>query len=66
MPPIVGEFLLLVTSCVGLWKEEPQTARPMSFTWVSHIAANVLTRCKTLPNQSLFCEEVFHNTVYSL
>ena len=38
-------FISLVTSCVGLWKEEPQTAHPMSFTWAYHIAASVLTGC---------------------
>ena len=36
-------FISLVTSCVGLWGEEPQTARPMSFTWASQIAVSVLT-----------------------
>ena len=36
-------FISLVTSYVKLREEEPQTAFPMSITWASHIAANVLT-----------------------
>ncbi len=47
-PSVSVNFISLVTSCVGLQEEEPQTAPPMSFTWVSHIAASMLTECKTL------------------
>ena len=36
-------FISLVTFCVRLRKEEPQTAFSMSFTRASHIAASVLT-----------------------
>ena len=42
-------FISLVASCFGLWEEERQTAHPMSFTWVSHIAVSVLMG----PNQSI-------------
>ena len=45
-------FISLVNSYVGLWEEEPQTAQSMSFTWVSYIAASMLTGCSTLRNQS--------------
>ena len=38
-------FTSRVTSCVGLHDEEPQTTLPMSFTWASRIAANMLMRC---------------------
>ena len=38
-------FWFLVISCVRLQKKEPQTAFPMSFTWVSHIVASMLTGC---------------------
>ena len=35
-------FMTFVDSCVGLQEEEePQTAHPISFTWVSDIAASV-------------------------
>ncbi len=39
---LLVNFISLVTSCVGLQEEEPQTAHPMSFTWASHIAASML------------------------
>ena len=35
-------FISLVTSCVELRDEEPQTANPMHFTRASHIAASAL------------------------
>ena len=35
-------FLSLVTTCVGLQEEDPQTTLPMSFTWGLHIAASML------------------------
>ena len=38
-------FISQVTSCVRLREEEPQTAFPMSFTQVSHIATSLLTGC---------------------
>ena len=41
-------FISLVTSCVRLLEEEPQTAHLMSITWVSHIAANMLMGHYTL------------------
>ena len=41
-PNVSVNFISLVTSCVRLRKEEHQTAFPVSFTWVSHIAASVL------------------------
>ena len=40
---------ICITSCFGLWEEEPQTAHAMSFTWVYHIATSVLIELKTLP-----------------
>ena len=36
-------FISLLIACVGLREEEPQTVPSMSITWVSHIAASVLT-----------------------
>ena len=42
MPSASVNFISLVTSGVGLQEESSQTARPMSFTWVSHKAASVL------------------------
>ena len=36
-------FISLVTFCVGLREEEPQTAHPMAYTWASHIAGSVFT-----------------------
>ncbi len=38
---VSGNFISLVTSCIRLREEEPQTAFPVSFTWVSHIAATM-------------------------
>ena len=35
--------LPVVTFCVGLQEEEPQTTHPMSVIWASHIAASMLT-----------------------
>ena len=32
-PSVSVNFTSLVNSCVGLQKEEPQTAQPMSFIW---------------------------------
>ena len=53
-------FISVVTSCTGLWEEEPQTAHPTSFTWASHIAASMLmgrtlrsTQSINQPTQSL-------------
>ncbi len=52
-PELSFEMALLVTSCVGLRVEEPQT-------WVSHIATSVLTGFKFYPiNQ-------FHNLIREL
>ncbi len=53
-PSVSVNFISLVTSCVGLWEEEPQTAHPMPFTWASHIATILLTGRWTLPSQSIF------------
>ncbi len=44
-------FILLLTSCVGLQEKEPQSAYPMSSLWASRIAARVLSR-HTLPSRS--------------
>ena len=44
-PSVSVNFISLVTSCVWLQEEEPQTAHPMSCTWASHIAACMLTGC---------------------
>ena len=41
-PRVSVNFVSLFTSCVGL-QEEPHTAYSMSFTWVSHIVASMLT-----------------------
>ena len=38
-------LMSLVTSCDRLLEEKPQIAFPLSFTWVSHIAASVVTGC---------------------
>ena len=40
---LVSDFISLVTSCLGLEEEEPQTAHPKSLTCASHIAASELT-----------------------
>ena len=61
------KFISLVTSCVGLLGEEPQTAHLMSFTYnvlyISHIAARMLTAYYTLPNdQSQYNIVVGHIT----
>ena len=51
-PSVSGNFISPVTSCLVLQEEKQQTGHPMSFTWASHIAASVLTRRQTLPNQT--------------
>ena len=56
-PSMSVNFISLVTSRDVLREEEPQTAHPMSFTWVSHIVASVLTGHQTLPKQSFNCHE---------
>ena len=48
----VFNLISLVTSCVGLQEEEPQTPFPMSIIWVFHVAASMLMGLPTLPNQS--------------
>ena len=40
-PSVSVNLVSLITSCVGLREEEPQTAHPMSFTW----AVSMLTGC---------------------
>ena len=44
-PSVSVNFISLVTSCVELREEEPHAAHPLSFTWASHIAASMVTRC---------------------
>ena len=43
VPNVSVNFISLVTSCLGLPGEKPETAHLMSFTWASYIAASVLT-----------------------
>ena len=40
-PSVSVNFIPLVTSCVRLRKEEPQTAFHMSFIWAPYIAQDV-------------------------
>ncbi len=58
-PSVSWNFISLVTSCVRVREEEPQTAFPVSFTWASHIGAIVLMGSWTLPNQSIHVTSKF-------
>ena len=48
-------FISLVTSFLGFQQGKPQTVRPMSFTWASHIDATMHV-CKT-STQSILSDE---------
>ena len=67
-PSMFVNFISLVTSCIGLREEKPQTAfsMGMSFTWASHRAASVVKGHQTLSNWlnlQLFTRYYYVNSV---